>query len=97
MIVTRKALPRRTVLRGIGAVIALPLLDGMVPAFAAIRNSAARPRPRLSVLYFGNGAVMQDWTPAATGTDFAFSPSLAPLAPLRDRVLVLSGLDNQPG
>ena len=97
MIVTRKALPRRTVLRGIGAAIALPLLDGMVPAFAAIRNSAARPRPRLSVLYFGNGAVMQDWTPAATGTDFAFSPSLAPLAPLRDRVLVLSGLDNQPG
>ena len=68
MIVTRKALPRRTVLRGLGAAVALPLLDGMVPAFAAIRNSEARPKPRLSVLYFGNGAVMQDWTPARTGS-----------------------------
>ena len=97
MIVTRKALPRRTVLRGLGASIALPLLDGMVPAFAAIRNTAARPTRRLSVLYTGNGAVMEDWTPATVGTDFAFSPILAPLAPFRDRVLVLSGLDNAPG
>ena len=57
MIVLKKALPRRTVLRGLGASIALPLLDGMVPAFAAIRNSAAAPTPRLSILYTGNGSV----------------------------------------
>ncbi len=97
MIVLKKALPRRTVLRGLGASIALPLLDGMVPAFAAIRNSAAAPTPRLSILYTGNGAVMPDWTPAAEGRDFEFSPILAPLAAHRDRVLVVSGLDNEPG
>ena len=97
MIVTKKALARRTVLRGLGASIALPLLDGMVPAFAAIRNTAAQPTPRLSIVYTGNGAVMADWTPELEGPAFEFSPILAPLAPFRDRVLVVSGLDNAPG
>ncbi len=97
MIVLKKALPRRTVLRGLGAAVALPLLDGMVPAFAALRNTAAAPTPRLSILYTGNGAVMPDWTPAGEGPDFELSPILAPLRPYRDRVLVVSGLDNEPG
>ena len=97
MIVTKKSLARRTVLRGLGASIALPLLDGMVPAFAAIRNTAAKPTPRLSIVYTGNGAVMADWTPALDGPAFEFSRILAPLAPFRDRVLVVSGLDNAPG
>ena len=97
MIVTKKALARRTVLRGLGASIALPLLDGMVPAFAAIRNTAAQPTPRLSIVYTGNGAVMADWTPELEGPAFEFSPILAPLAPFRDRVLVVGGLDNAPG
>ena len=97
MIVMKKSLARRTVLRGLGASIALPLLDGMVPAFAAIRNTAAKPTPRLSIVYTGNGAVMADWTPALDGPAFEFSRILAPLAPFRDRVLVVSGLDNAPG
>ncbi len=96
MIVMKKALARRTVLRGLGASIALPLLDGMVPAFAAIRNSAAKPTPRLSILYLGNGAVMENWTPALEGPGFELSAILSPLAPVRDRVLVLTGLDNAP-
>jgi hypothetical protein len=97
MIVTRKAIPRRTVLRGLGATVALPLLDGMVPAFAAIRGSAAEAVPRLSVIYVGNGAVMKGWTPTAEGTGYELTPILEPLAPFRDRMLVLSGLDNKPG
>jgi hypothetical protein len=97
MIVTRKALPRRTVLRGLGAAVALPFLDGMVPAFAAAGSAAARPARRLSILYVGNGAVMKSWTPAAEGRGFELTPILEPLAPYRDRMLVLSGLDNKPG
>jgi len=97
MIVTRKAMPRRTILRGLGATVALPLLDGMVPAFAAIPGSAAEPVRRLSVVYVGNGAVMKGWTPTAEGADYELTPILEPLAPFRDRMLVVSGLDNKPG
>jgi hypothetical protein len=64
MIITKKAIPRRTVLRGLGASLALPLLDGMVPAFAAIRNSAAHPVRRFGVVYVPNGMAMKHWTPA---------------------------------
>jgi len=95
--VTKSALPRRTVLRGLGACISLPLLDSMIPAFAAIRETAAKPTPRLSILYIGNGAVMSDWTPTVVGKDFKFSPSLSPLSSFRKNLLVLSGLDNVPG
>ena len=96
MIITKQAIPRRTVLRGLGAAIALPLLDGMVPAYAALRNTAARPVRRLGVVYVPHGAVMENWTPAGEGVDFEFSPILAPLSPFRDRLLVLTGLDNRP-
>ena len=96
MIITKKAIPRRTVLRGLGAAVALPLLDGMVPAYAALRHTAAKPTRRLGVVYVPHGAVMDSWTPAAEGADFEFTPILAPLAPFRDRLLVLTGLDNQP-
>ncbi len=92
MIITRKALPRRTVLRGVGAAVALPLLDGMVPAATALARTAARPVPRFGVVYIPNGVVLDEWTPADVGAGFAFSPILAPLEPFRDRVLVLSGL-----
>ena len=64
MIVTQKALPRRTVLRGLGASLALPLLDGMVPAFAALRTTAAAPVRRLGVVYVPNGMMMPQWTPS---------------------------------
>ena len=58
MIVTKKVLPRRTVLRGLGTALALPLLDGMVPAFTAVAQTAARPKPRLGTVYVPHGAVM---------------------------------------
>jgi hypothetical protein len=92
MIVTKKALPRRTFLRGIGTTLALPLLDAMVPAFAATRNSPAAGANRLTFVYVPNGVIMDRWTPAAEGAGFDLTPSLQALAPLRDRVLVLSGL-----
>ena len=67
MFVTKKAIPRRTVLRGIGATLALPLLDGMVPALTALGRSAAKPALRFGAVYVPNGMVMQNWTPATAG------------------------------
>ena len=64
MIITKRVLPRRTVLRGLGAALALPLLDGMVPALSALGRTAARPTIRLGVVYVPNGIVMDQWTPA---------------------------------
>ena len=63
MIITKKAIPRRSVLRGIGATLALPLLDGMVPALSAIRTTAARGMRRFGVVYVPNGMAMEHWTP----------------------------------
>ena len=93
MIITRKAMPRRTVLRGLGASLALPLLDGMVPALSALRNTPARGMRRFGVVYVPNGMAMEYWTPKGVGTAFELSPILRPMAPHRDRTLVLSGLD----
>ena len=96
MIITKKHLSRRTVLRGLGTTLALPLLDSMVPAFAAVRHTATMPVRRLGVVYFGHGANMAQWTPA-TGGALELSPTLQGLAPFRDRLLVLSGLGSKPG
>ena len=96
MMITKQALPRRTVLRGLGTAIALPLLDGMVPALTALRRTAAAPKPRLGVIYVPHGAVMDNWTPAAEGAGFDFTPILQPLEPFRERLLVLSNLDHAP-
>ncbi len=92
MVITRLALPRRTFIRGMGATLALPLLDAMVPAMSALSKGA----PRFAAIYCGNGANMNDWTPATEGVGFAFSPILKPLEAFRDRTLVLTGLDNFP-
>ena len=92
MVITKIALPRRTFLRGVGAAVALPFLDAMVPALSA----ASKPAPRFAAVYFGNGANMFDWTPEAEGTGFTFSPTLKSLEPFRDDTLVLTGLDNHP-
>ena len=97
MFLTRKALPRRTVLRGLGASLALPLLDGMVPAFAALRTTAARPVRRLGVVYVPNGMMMEHWVPAAEGSAFDFPTILQPLEPLRRHVQVLSGMHGAAG
>jgi hypothetical protein len=92
MVITKMALPRRTFIRGMGATLALPLLDAMVPAMSALSKAA----PRFAAIYCGNGANMNDWTPATEGVDFTFSPILKPLEAFRDRTLVFTGLDNFP-
>ncbi|HEX7085585.1 MAG TPA: DUF1552 domain-containing protein [Vicinamibacterales bacterium] len=91
MIATGKHLPRRLFLRGLGAAIALPYLDAMTPAFAAGRPAVA-PRTRLIFTYVPNGVTMEDWTPATVGRAFELTRILKPMAPFRDRMLVLSGL-----
>ena len=93
MMITKKALSRRTVLRGLGVTLALPLLDGMVPALTALRKTAAKPINRLGVVYVPNGMIMDRWTPAAEGASFEFMPTMSSLAPFRNQLLVLSGLD----
>ena len=96
MMVTGRRLPRRTFLRGVGAAVALPLLDCMAPAFAAIRRSAARAVQRLGVVYVPNGIVMADWTPASEGPLADLPPILRPLAPFRERLVVVTGLRSGP-
>jgi len=95
MVITKIALPRRTFIRGIGATLALPLLDAMVPAMSA-QSKTIGAAPRFAAVYCGNGANMNDWRPAAEGADFAFSPILKPLEAFRDRTIVFTGLDNFP-
>ncbi|HUK03031.1 MAG TPA: DUF1552 domain-containing protein [Steroidobacteraceae bacterium] len=97
MFLTKKHLSRRTVLKGAGASIALPLLDAMIPAHTALASTAAAPKSRLGFVYFPHGAVQQFWTPKGTGRDFQFSPILKPLEPLRDYVTVVSGTRNKGG
>src|SRR5690606_37244882 len=95
MFITRKHLPRRTVLRGIGAAVGLPLLDAMIPAATAIAQTAAAPRPRMGFFYFPHGAIMDKWTPAGTGSNCALTPILQPLAGFRDRMTIVSNLRNR--
>jgi hypothetical protein len=92
MMIAKLSLPRRTFLRGVGATLALPLLDAMVPALTALTKTAARPVPRIGFIYTPNGVIQAQWTPASDGTAFDFSPILSPLEPFRDRVVVVSGL-----
>jgi hypothetical protein len=96
MIVTKKCLPRRTFLRGLGAAVALPLLDGMMPAFAGAISGRTTAR-RLGVFYVPNGIIMNQWTPASEGASYELTPVLQPLAAFREQMLVLSGLDDKPG
>lgn len=94
MIIEKMAIPRRTVLRGLGAAIALPFLDSMVPAFTSVARTAARGTSRLSIIYTGNGAALGHFAPQAEGAAYEMTPILQPLAPFRDRMLVLTGIDN---
>jgi hypothetical protein len=97
MFITRKFLDRRTVLRGAGAMIALPLLDAMVPAATALANTAARPLVKVGFVYFPHGAIMEKWTPEKEGTDFELTPILEPLKPFQKQLTIVSGLGNRPG
>ena len=94
MIITRKSVNRRTMLRSLGAALALPMLDSMVPALRGA--TAAAPVKRFGAIYTPNGIMMKNWTPAAEGAAFEFSPTLSSLAPFRDRLMVLSGLNSIP-
>jgi hypothetical protein len=93
MIVTKKALPRRLFLRGMGASVALPLLDAMVPAATALAATPARPVRRLGFIYVPMGAHMPEWTPQGTGKLTQLSPTLRSLAPLMDQLTVLTNLE----
>lgn len=92
MFVTRMTLPRRTFLKGIGAAVALPFLEAMVPAFPSRAQSAAPLRA--AFVYWSNGTIPAEWTPAATGSGFPYSTILKPLESFRSKTVVLSGLDN---
>lgn len=96
MFITKKHLSRRTVLRGAGASVALPLLDAMIPAATALAQTAANPQPRLGFVFFPHGAVMERWVPTATGSDFDVSEILMPAAKFKDRMTIVSGLRNKP-
>lgn len=89
MIVTKKALPRRTFLRGLGVTLALPVLDAMTPALA---QQPTKAPVRLGFVYVPNGIIMDKWRPVGIGANFQFAPIMKPLEPFRDHLLVLSGL-----
>ena len=97
MIITKKALPRRTFLRGIGASMALPLLNSMVPALAAASTTAAQSPTRVAFVYVPNGMIMNQWTPKVLGSQYELTKIMEPLAPFRDDMLVLSGLAHNTG
>jgi hypothetical protein len=91
-VLTAKSLPRRTVLRGLGATLALPFLEAMVPAFTPRARAATRAAHRFQTFYVPNGMAMEYWTPKGEGATFELSPILEPLAPFKNQMLVLSGL-----
>ena len=95
---TKKHLTRRTLLRGLGVTVSLPLLDAMFPAFTALARAQARPRTRFGAIYIANGAIMEQWIPDAVGSGFAFKPILAPIEPFKDQVVVVTNLTrSHPG
>ncbi len=96
MIISKKAIPRRMVLRGMGAMLALPLLDSMVPALSALGKTAAKPINRLGVMYVPNGMIMKNYLPLIEGAGFELTPTLSPLAKYREQILVLTGLECIP-
>jgi len=97
MFISKKHLSRRTLLRGAGSAIALPLLDSMIPTSTALAQTAAVPSsPRLGCIYIPHGATMDYWTPRKTGKDFEFTPILKPLEEYRSSLNIISGLANAP-
>ena len=92
MYISKASLSRRQVLKGVGAAFALPLLDAMVPALTHAAQTAARPQLRAGFVYIPHGVIMGEWTPAAAGAGFEFTPILKPLEPFRDSLVVVSNL-----
>jgi hypothetical protein len=95
MFITKKHLSRRTVLKGAGYAVSLPLLDAMIPAATALANTPAASKLRMAFVYFPHGAVMNQWTPQKVGPDFDLPPIIAPLKPLQKQLTVISGMENK--
>jgi hypothetical protein len=96
MFITKKHLSRRTFLRGAGVTVGLPLLDAMVPAWTALAQTAAAPKPHIGFMYLPHGAIMEQWTPVADGSSFELTPILKPFAPFQKQLTIVSGLENKP-
>src|SRR5438270_13789642 len=94
MTITRRAVPRRTVLQAIGTTLALPFLDAMVPAFATAAQT--KPPMRFGVMYHPNGIIIRDFVPPTAGKDFEITPILTPLAQYREHLTIVSGTANAP-
>ena len=105
MMISNKRLPRRTFLRGVGATVALPFLDSMLPAFSALTHAAGKTPIRLGYMYTPNGIIGASdkspkpfmWTPTSVGANFPFSPTMKVLEPFRDELNVFSGLAQVTG
>jgi hypothetical protein len=95
MFISKRRLPRRTFLRGIGAAVTLPLLDSMLPAQTPVNRTAAKALPRLGFVYVPHGAIMDQWTPKTEGADFEITRILKPLEPFRNQLNVISGLGHR--
>src|SRR6185437_13512777 len=95
MFITKKHLSRRTVLRGLGVTMALPLLDSMIPAQTPLVKTAGKGSLHMGFIYFPHGAIMDHWTPAAEGADFQITPILKPLEPFKKQLTVISGMGNR--
>src|SRR5436309_11443496 len=101
MFITKRQISRRTVLRGMGAAVALPFLESMVPAATPLKNTAAAPKSRLGCIEIVHGCAGSTkygtqnnlWSPAAEGRDFEFTKILKPLEPFRDYVTIVSHTD----
>ena len=93
MFITKTSLSRRTVLRGLGATLSLPLLEAMVPAMTATVKTAAAPTKRFGAVFVPMGERPSHWTPTTTGVNFEFSPILKPIESFRDSIIVVSNID----
>src|SRR6202171_26094 len=97
MFLFKKHIPRRSVLKGVGATLALPLLDAMVPAATAWADTPAGKTPkRFAFIGFPHGAIMDRWSPKEPAADSTMSPILQPLEPFRKHLTIVSGLRNKP-
>jgi len=90
MFLTKKAIPRRTILKSARAALALPLLDAMIPAVTALAQTPAKPAPRLGFVFIPMGCDQARWTPPGEGQLDTLSPILAPLKPIKDHVTVIT-------
>ena len=98
MFIAKKSVKRRTMLRGLGAAVALPFMDAMIPAFTPLAKADALPPLRFGVSYFPNGAIMQQFTPATFGSGFEFTPILKPFEPFKNSLVVVTNLTrSHPG